>query len=426
MSSSAAIDDVTNLLKNYYTDFYTDGTNWGTPLKAQFAKLPNANFAGNLWIFATKAAWGGGSANAGVGKSLPPSGNGVVAQGQMSPVYTYTRLGISGPRIAASKYNKGAFKQELAFAMDDRMKMHDLEVNRQMFCNADGVLATIPTGTTSATQTPGTGVGGAVGDYGQVNAGSGMKHINVGDELAFYQSDKTSFIARQTVTAVTGTTFTVDASFTSTDGAVITRATADTDNIAAGEANGLLAACQNSGMFENIDPATYGQVWKAIVQGNSGTLRDITNALVLHTVTQIRTQSRQTPNLAVTSPGIPLKYSEQFLPLQRIDGQDVALKGGYKPLVAILTAGAPIPVIDDPDCPNCRLFLLTTSTMLMADLLGGTDWLDDDGQMMVRTVGQDGVEATVRKYWNLAYLQRNALGVINDINDYTDINRLGN
>lgn len=424
MSSSAAVDDVANLLKQLYTDFYTDATNWGTPLKAQFGKLTNAQFAGSEWIFAVKTAWGGGSANAGIGASLPNSANGTVAQGHMAPVYTYTRLGISGPRIAASKLNKGAFKQELAFAMDDRMKMHDKEVNRQMFCNADGILCTIPTGTASATQTPGTGQGGLAGDFGQINAGSGMKHINVGDELAFYQSNGTTFIARQTVSSVTDTTFTLAGSVTTTDGAIVSRATADTDNITAGEANGLLAACQDSGEFESIDPATYGQAWKAIVQDNGGTLRPITNPLVLHTITQIRTRSKQTPNLAVTSPGIPLKYSEQFLPLQRIDGQDVQLKGGYKPLTAILTAGAPIPVIDDPDCPNSRLFLLTTSTMQMADLLG-TEWLDDDGQMMVRIVGQDGVEATVRKYWNLAYLQRNALGLISDIEDYYDINTIG-
>jgi len=424
MSSSAAVDDVANLLKQLYTDFYTDATNWGTPLKAQFGKLTNAQFAGSEWIFAVKTAWGGGSANAGIGSSLPNSANGTVAQGHMAPVYTYTRLGISGPRIAASKLNKGAFKQELAFAMDDRMKMHDKEVNRQMFCNADGVLCTIPTGTASATQTPGTGQDGLAGDYGQINAGSGMKHINVGDQLAFYEADGTTFIATKTVDSVTDTTFTLDSSVTSTNGAIVSRATADTDNITSGEANGLLAACKDSGEFESIDPATYGQAWKAIVQDNSGTLRPISNALVLHTITQIRTRSKQTPNLAVTSPGIPLKYSEQFLPLQRIDGQDVQLKGGFKPLTAILTAGAPIPVIDDPDCPNSRLFLLTTSTMQMADLLG-TDWLDDDGQMMVRIVGQDGVEATVRKYWNLAYLQRNSLGLISDIEDYYDINTIG-
>lgn len=423
MSSSAAVDDVATLLKELWTDFYTDATNWGTPLKAQFGKLSNANFAGSKWIFATKTAWGGGSANAGPGSSLPGSANGVVANGEMEVVSTYTRLGISGLRIAASKSNRGAFKQELAFAMDDRMKMHDLEVNRQLFCNADGVLTVIPTGTASATQTPGTGQGGLAGDYGAINAGSGMKHINVGDELALYQSDGTSFIGRDVVVSVTDTTFTLANTITSTNGAIVTRATADTDNIQAGEANGLLAACQNSGIFLNIDPATYGQAWKAIVQSNSGTLRPVTNPLVLHTLTQIRTRSRLTPNLAVTSPGIPLKYSEQFLPLQRIDGQDVQLKGGYKPLTAILTAGAPIPVIDDPDAPNSRLFLVSTSTMQMADMLG-TDWLDDDGQMLVRIVGQDGVEATVRKYWNLAYLQRNALGVIEDIEDYYDITRI--
>lgn len=424
MSSSAAVDDVTTLLKELWTDFYTDATPWGTPLKAQFGKLSNANFAGSKWIFATKTAWGGGSANAEPGKSLPPSANGTVANGEMEVVSTYTRLGVSGLRMAVSKTNRGAFKQELAFAMDDRMKMHDKEVNRQLFCNADGVLTVIPTGVNSATQTPGTGVGGLAGDYGAINAGSGMKHIFPGDELAFYESDGTSFIARQTVTSVTDTTFTLAGAVTTTNGAIVTRATADTDNITAGEANGLLAACQDSGEFEGIDPATYGQAWKAIVQSNGGTLRPITNPLVLHTITQIRTRSRQTPNLAVTSPGIPLKYSEQFLPLQRIDGQDVQLKGGYKPLVAILTAGAPIPVIDDPDAPNSRLFFITTSTVQMADVLG-TDWLDDDGQMLVRIVGQDGVEATVRKYWNVAWLQRNALGVVTDIEDYYDINTIG-
>lgn len=422
MSSSAAVDDVTTLLKELWTDFYSDATNWGTPLKAQYGKMTNANFAGSKWIFATKTAWGGGSANAGPGSSLPGSANGVVANGNMEVVSTYTRLGVSGLRMAVSKSNRGAFKQELAFAMDDRAKMHDLEVNRQLFCNADGVLCTIPTGTASATQTPGTGQGGAAGDYGVVNSGSGMKHINVGDELAIYQSNGTTFIGRDVVTAVTSTTFTLANTITSTNGAIVSRATSDTDNITAGEANGLLAACIDSGQFEGIDPATYGQAWKAIVQSNSGTLRDITNQLVLHTLTQIRTRSRQTPNLAVTSPGIPLKYSEQFLPLQRIDGQDVPLKGGYKPLTVILTAGAPIPVIDDPDAPNSRLFFVTTSTVQMADVLG-TDWLDDDGQMLVRIVGQDGVEATMRKYWNVAYLQRNALGVIEDINDYYDIQR---
>jgi len=200
-----------------------------------------------------------------------------------------------------------------------------------------------------------------------------------------------------------------------TTGDLITRATSDTDNTLALEANGLLASVEASNTFETI-PITSN--WKSAVLSNSGTLRDISDSLVMQMIETIRSRSRQVPNLVVTSPGIVLKYSEIFLPLRRLDGQDVQLKGGYKPIAAIIHAGGSIPVLGDVDCPGSRMFFLNTNAFRMADVVG-TEWADMDGATFDRVVDKDAIEGYIRKYWNLVTVQRNSNGVIEDLNDLT-------
>ena len=124
----------------------------------------------------------------------------------------------------------------------------------------------------------------------------------------------------------------------------------------------------------------------------------------------------QTCTRAVTTPGGVLKYAELFPPLRRLDGQDVQLKGGYKPIAAVIHAGGAIPVIGDIDCPSSRMFFLNTSAFRMADVIG-TEWADMDGATFDRVVDKDAIEGYIRKYWNLATIQRNANGVIEDLED---------
>jgi len=215
-------------------------------------------------------------------------------------------------------------------------------------------------------------------------------------------------------------TFVGSASMATSDGDVGVRATADTDNITATEAAGLLQSVDDSATFEGI-PITYG--WQSVVMDNSGTLRDISDSLVMQMIETIRARSRLVPDLVVTRPGIVLKYSEIFLPLRRIDGQDVQLKGGYKPLAAITHAGGAIPVVGDNDCPNSRMFFLNTGAFRMADLVG-TDWADMDGATFDRVVDKDSIEGYIRKYWNLITVQRNANGLLSDLNDVAAIDKV--
>jgi len=67
------------------------------------------------------------------------------------------------------------------------------------------------------------------------------------------------------------------------------------------------------------------------------------------------------------------------------------LKGGYKPMAAVIHAGGAIPVIGDNDCPNSRLFFINTSSIKLADVVG-TDWADMDGAVFDRVVDKDAID----------------------------------
>lgn len=417
------LTELNELAKDYFSNIYVKAINNNTPLKASLGRVERLNYTGRKMIWGVKLQNGGGSSNAGANKSLPAAAAGVYDQAETTPVRTYTRMALDLFAAEVTKRQEGSFRPALAELMEDRLSAHDLEINRQMFCNGDGKLFGITTGAASADQTPGTGTAGAVGDYGVVNGGPGTKHVYVGDALAFYSNDGLTLRGRRTVTAVdhVAGTITVDSSVTTSDGDWATRSTPDTDSFTAGEAVGLLKGVSASGTLYNI-PADY-QGWKAISFTNGGTLRPVSDTLVMQVTESIRVRSGMAPDLIVTTPGIVLRYSELFLPIRRIDGQGAQLVGGYKPLNEVLIGGGSIPVIADGDCPAYRMFFLNTRCVRMADLVG-TAWADMDGAMFDRVVDKDAVEGYIRKYWQVAFTQRNAHGLLGDIEDTITISKI--
>lgn len=408
--------ELNDLAKDFYSDVYVKLQNTETPLKNQFARLEGATFTGRKWIFGVKTSVGGGASNAGANKTLPPADEGKYDQGEATLVRTYVRMALDGLAIEVTKKQAGSYRPAIAEVMSDRAEALDLEVNRQLYSAGDGKLCTIQATAASATQA-------VEKDYGVTNGGPGAKHIYEGDKLALYDAGGT-LIGRRTVSSVdqsaSPNTVTLDSTITSS--AItnyFTKSTDDDDNKTAGEANGLLVSVKSSGTFQAI-PAT-GR-WKATVDSNSGTLRDISDSLVMKMIATIREKSRKVPNLVVTTPGIQLKYSEIFLPLRRIDGQGAQLKGGYKPVAFVQHGGGSIPLLVDSDCPASRMFFISTEAFRLADLVG-SDWADLDGATFDRVTDKDAIEGYMRKYWQLMTIQRNASGVIEDVNDIEAINR---
>ena len=408
--------DLNDLAKDYFSNVYIKAENTEVPLKAQFATLQNALFTGRKWIFGVKMDNGGGDANVGANFSLPAAAHGVYDQGEASLVRTYTRMALDNLAIEVTKQQQGSYRPALAETMEDRLTAHDFSVNRQLYCTGDGTVTTIAATATSATQSAGT-------DYGVTNGGLGVRHLNVGDTVVIYSSDFATNRGRFTVLSKdkVADTFTLSASVAATAGDRVVKATSDTDNHIAGEALGLLASVAGASAtpFEAIPSA--GR-WVSQVDANGGTLRDLDDPTVMAAIAEIRASSRKVPNLAVARSGVVLKYSETFLSIRRIMGQDIQLKGGFKPISGIQYAGGVIPVLEDLDCPNSRLFLLNTDAFRMADLVG-TGWFDGDGAQFLRITDKDGIEGFIRKYWQLVTVQRNANGVIADLNDISSIER---
>lgn len=409
--------ELNDLAKDYYSDVYQQVYNPETPLKTQFARLENIEYAGRKLIFGVKTNVGGGSSNAGANKTLPAAGQGQYAQGEAQVIRQYTRMALDGLLIEATKRRTGSYRPALADTMEDRLQAHDLETNRQLFSNGDGKLCLINgAGAASATQSVRL-------DYGVTNGGPGTRHVSIGDQVALYSAPNT-LIGRRVVVDVDhdAGTIDLDSSITSTANTnFFTKSTADDDNFTTGELNGLLASC-GTGTFEGITD-TGANNWRANVHSNGDTIRPLTDELVVRAVEKHRMVSRKYPDLAVCRPGVVLKYSLLFLPIRRIDGQDAQLKGGFKPVNELLGGGSTrIPVLTDPDCPSSRLFLITKAAKRMADLLG-TEWFDMDGAQFDRINDKDGIEGFLRSYKQLVTIQRNALSVITDIEDDSFLER---
>lgn len=417
--TATTLAELNDLAKDFYTDVYLEVYNPQTPMKNAMGKLSNAQFTGRKWIFGIKTSNGGGASNAGARKQLPGAAEGTFDQGEVTVVRTYTRMGLDGLAIEVTKRQGGSFKPALSEVMGDRMTAHDLEINRQMFCGGDGKLALCATaGASSADQVLNS-------DYGVTNGGNGTRHVYVGDMLAVRRVSGNTLVGRRTVTAVDPDTATVtfDSTIDTTSGACyVAKSTSDDDNYSAGEANGLLASVTDSGSTFEAVP-TSGR-WRALKSSNSGTLRQLTDTLVMTMFARVRSESRKTPNMAITRPGVVLRYTELFLPLRRIDGQDEQIIGGYKPITAIQFSGGTIPVMEELDCPDHRLFLLNTESMKMATVVG-TEWASLDGAQFRRIDGQDGIEGYIRAYWNMATVQRNANAVLEDLEDLPEIDRIG-
>lgn len=418
--TATTITELNDIAKDYYANVLQPQMAKGTPLKAQFEQLENWEPVGgrNNIIFAMKLETGGGVSNAGANKTLPPNADGIYDQATTSLVRTYARMAIDMFAAEISKSKKGSFKPFLEEKMDDRLDALNKECNRQLFGAGDGKLAITGTGAASATQTLSLA-------YGVTNGGNPGKHVYKGDILSFYDNTGT-FINRRTVTAKAATkgsatcTVTLSSSVTSITDGWVSKATDDDDNYTTGEVKGLLAGMVQSSTFQNV---TIGSTYQATVLDNSGTLRDISDGLVASLFTTIQTDTDELPNLVVTRPGIVQKYSEIFLPIRRIDGQDTKLKGGFKPMGVVQHAAGEAPILTDADCPGGRLFAINTKYLKAIDMLG-EQWAAFDGAEVSRIADKDGAEAYLRKYWQMGWLRLNCHGMIADINDVSTADRL--
>jgi hypothetical protein len=328
------------------------------------------------------------------GANLPAAG----AQGYKDSVfpmrYLYGVITVSGPSIAATKNNEGAFVRAVDSEMKGVTKDLKADLNRMLYGDGTGVLAAATTNSTASTTV-------TVDSTAKLRVGM---HIDI-------IAGTTASVSDATITAINSAT-----SFThnGTSAAVAANSKVYRTGTKDIEVMGL------AGIVSATDPISTGlqgltvaanPYWKASVLGNSGTNRALTLALMRTALDTVETAGNGKTTAIYTTHGVRRAY-EALLQADRKYVNVMKLDGGVETL-----AYDNLPIIADKDCQANRLYFVDESELVLAELgEGGFQWMDEDGAILSRN-GKDGYDAVLYRYCELATRARNAHALLADITE---------
>ena len=313
--------------------------------------------------------------------------------------YFYGLFNITGPLLKASDSNEGAFRKALQAEMEgltDDLKRH---VNLQAYGSGNGVLATITTGTTSATQPVDTTI-----------------YFQGGEYVDIYDSTLTTYRGSASLSVVSinrsGLLLVLSSSIATTTGDVLIRASSDsvsaTPNNDKGQAiNGLGNIVSATGALHGLNPATAGQsFWSS--QSIAAASAVVGDSLLRQLKDGIGFESgNDTDTVLITTRGIRNRYANTLTALKRFnDAQSVTLHGGFQALMFDET-----PMVIDDHCPLGTVFALNTQAMFWSQM-SDWEWMDNDGDVLKWESRMDRYVGIIFKYCNLGTWARNRHGKI--------------
>lgn len=318
------------------------------------------------------------------GAALPDAGNQAYKETIVPMRYLYGRIMLTGPTIKAAKSNQGSFVR----AVDSEMKgvVNDLKsaLNRQMFGDGSGILATCAS---------------ASGASVTVDSTSKLRIGMVVDVIKISDGTLGAGVQKAKITGITSSTV-----FT-TDPAVGTAASIDNTYAVyvAGSRNleimGLEGIFSDSKTLQGLDVASYPW-WKANVLTN-GTDRDISEILMQTALDTTEQFSSGKTSAIYTTYGVRRAY-QALLQKQKQYVNPLELKGGWK---ALDYNG--LPLIADKDATKGTLYFADESQLQVYNL-ADIDWMDEDGSILTKVSGYDAYEAVLYSYMELGCSMRNA------------------
>lgn len=345
------------------------------------------------------------SRNGGIGarredESLPAAGRQGYRRAQVGLRYQYGRLRLTGQSIALANENFQAFasvmEEETSRVRDDLAK----DLNRQVYGNGDGVVATISgalTGTTAPVDSTLYITEGMVVDTGSINAAGVLTKTATGRVV-------------ENVDIEAGTVDLVGANGTPVATNVIVRSgnarTGITDNDQR-EWTGLGALVKDSGALFGV---THPQ-WTSVVGDNGGTPRPLSESLLIQAADKVRVRGSY-PTVMFMNLGVRRAYFN-LLTQQRRYTNTQTFEGGFSGL-AFTTDKGEIPMVVDTDCPLSTIYGLNEKQI---KVYRDADWsyMDRDGSRWSRDADKDAYNATLFQYSELGTHRRNAHFRIDDI-----------
>lgn len=336
------------------------------------------------------------------GGALPTAGNQGYANVQIGLKYGYGMLTLSGQHMRLLKTNAQAFANAMVDEQTGLKNDVAKDTARIFYGDGTGAIAVLSSASQATANTS------AVVD---------SQYLEVGQVIDIVSTAGTVRGSNRTISSITTTTAPA-ATFVYSGADIATDASTDlvvrTGNFAGTnlEPNGLSSIVKASGSLYNVDPATQ-PVWASPVDSNSGNARALSESSMIAMVDRIRKAGGGRPTVIFASLGVRRAYFN-LLTQQRRYTDTKEFAGGFQGLA--FNTGNEIPVVDDPDAPTGKLWFINEPSLTVFQD-SDWDWDDTDGSMWSRISGFDQYEARLLKYWELGVKQRNANGLISDIQE---------
>lgn len=297
------------------------------------------------------------------------------------------------------------------------------DINRQLYGTSNGVMATCGTTTTSTTIT-----------LAATTTTAQMRHFYVGRSVdigtvatpgtvatnrqitAVDTVNKTITISGATVSTTSGTHFV----FNYNSGGASNNSGAQDDGQS--ECTGLQTIVSNTATLHTLTVAAQ-PIWKSKVYSNSGTNRPLSDTAIDYALLDITSDAGESPDMMVSNLGVYVA-GKQVMSAYLRNLDTLEMKGGFNGIKwstpGISGTGArDVAWYCDFDAPANQLYLLNSAKLVSHQIAEGWQWMDDDGAILSRVPDQLAFEATLYTSLELACVQRNAHGVIQDLAEVT-------
>jgi hypothetical protein len=415
--------EATPIMKQVYLPPVREVLNNATPLLKYVEKevqdVPGgSDFIIPLHVGRNDAAGDG----AGENDTLRSAGNQAFQKTNTASKYLYSRLRVSGPVIAATKSNKGAFLKALETEMKYLLQDTKRAFNRQMHGDGRDALGFYVSGASSTTVTVNDGLGNA------------HDHFNKTTLVDLIDASASDVVLQSGLTATRGSisgsarTITVSSALSASaasgdyfvkSGTIGKQMQGLAGIVAAGNPNSNLYPLGLQKLTVATEPDWAAQI--VFADGGSSELTtstgrvDISFEAMQDALTAISVNSdfdETDVNLILTSPGMKNQYV-RLARAERVFFNNMKLDGGFN---AVSYNGKPI--VWDAQAKRNRMYFLITESLMIARL-AELDWIEVGGDVLYRISGGDvdAVGATLYAYQEFAVKVRNANAAILNLNE---------
>lgn len=401
--AGATLTTLSAILKDYYLPPVVEQLN-NTVLLLQRLEARDQELFGNQAVVPVHTGRSGGIGARAEGGTLPSAGNQTYARAVYDLKYLYGRITVTGPSMAKTASEAGAFLQSLKSEIDGIQNDLKKDVARQLYGNGDGILAGAASFGPSTTVT-------ILSDEplrkGQIYNG---QIVSVGTT-----ANATSLASAQTVgsVSISGKTFVIQASITTISGThFVFRDGSVSATGTVFETNGLsnlVSTAANT--FGGIDASQAANAYWDNQRLASGGALTISNMQQAWNTVQF---AGGEVSSMYTSMGVQRAYYS-LLQAQVRYTEPGTLKGGFTTLEFMNK-----PLIADIDAPFGKLFFCDER---FVKLFSNRDWhfLDEDGHILKWVSGQDAWDAVLARYMQLGASRRNTQLVLTGITDATGV-----